>query len=77
MPRAACVRFAGSYAQAPLLYGRVLEWMGHTTTRICGPIRETYLRFGAEQHGYTLPPLVLAQGVADYETELQVPVQPV
>jgi len=38
-------------------------------------VRESYLRFGAQQRGYTLPPLMLADGVAEYETELQIPVQ--
>lgn len=74
-PRAACLRFAGSYAQAPRLYEHMLAWMDATGTRIAGPVRETYLRFGAEQRGYTLPPLLLADSVAEYETELQIPVQ--
>jgi DNA-binding transcriptional MerR regulator len=72
--QAACARFAGSYAQAPGLYERLLEWMDDTGMRISGPVRETYLRFGAAQRGYRLPPLMLAEGVADYVTELQVPV---
>jgi effector-binding domain-containing protein len=73
--RAACARFAGSYAQAPRLYGGMLGWLDAEGARICGPVRETYLRFGAQQYGYTLPPLMLADGVAEYETELQIPVQ--
>ena len=73
--RAACARFAGSYAQAPRLYGRMLGWLDAEGARICGPVRESYLRFGAQQRGYTLPPLMLADGVAEYETELQIPVQ--
>jgi DNA-binding transcriptional MerR regulator len=72
--QAACLRFAGSYAQAPGLYERMLEWMDGAGMRIAGPVRETYLRFGAAQRGYTLPPLMLADGVAEYETELQIPV---
>jgi len=73
--RAACLRFAGSYAQAPLLYERMLDWMDSARARIAGPVRETYLRFGAAQRGYALPPLLLASGVAEYETELQVPIR--
>ena len=73
--RAACARFAGSYAQAPRLYGHMLAWLDAEGARICGPVRESYLRFGAQQRGYTLPPLMLADGVAAYETELQIPVQ--
>ncbi|HXY76329.1 MAG TPA: MerR family transcriptional regulator [Steroidobacteraceae bacterium] len=71
--RAAVLRFAGSYAQAPRLYERLLEWMDQAGTQIGGAIRETYLRFGAEQEGYTLPAELLATRVADYETELQIP----
>jgi effector-binding domain-containing protein len=72
--RAACLRFSGSYEQAPLLYERMLDWLDSAGARIAGPIREAYLRFGADQKGYTLPPLVLANAVADYQTELQIPI---
>lgn len=72
--RAACVRFRGSYDQAPLLYERSLHWMQDAGTRIAGAIREVYLRFGAEEQGYTLAPRMLANVVDDYETELQIPI---
>jgi DNA-binding transcriptional MerR regulator len=72
--RAACVHFAGSYDQAPPLYELMLAWMEGAGMRIAGPIRETYLRFGAHQGGYTLPPHVLAGSDQEYETELQVPI---
>src|SRR5262249_20565874 len=73
VPRAACARFRGSYAQAPLLYESLLDWMSRTGTRIAGPVREVYLRFGAGQCGYTVPHPVLARCVADYSTALQTP----
>jgi hypothetical protein len=38
-----------------------------------GPIREAYLRFGADQIGYALPDRLLTRQVAQYRTELQVP----
>jgi DNA-binding transcriptional MerR regulator len=72
--RAAVVRFAGSYAQAPRVYERLLEWIDQAGTQIAGAIRETYLRFGADQDGYALPPEHIAKRVADYETELQIPI---
>ena len=72
--RAACARFSGAYGQAPLLYELLLEWMSDTGTRIAGAVREVYLRYGADQRGYTLPPRVLAHTEADYRTELQIPV---
>jgi effector-binding domain-containing protein len=67
------VRFAGSYAQAPPLYEGVLDWMEQAGARIAGPIRESYLRFGAGQRGYTLAPKVLAAEESKYRTELQIP----
>jgi hypothetical protein len=55
---------------------REVQRMFETTEqRIARPVRESYLRFGAEQRGYTLPPRLLASGVEEYETELQLPVQ--
>jgi DNA-binding transcriptional MerR regulator len=71
--RAACARFRGPYEQAPLLYESVLDWMSGTGTRIAGAIREVYLRYGADQRGYTLSPRVIAEREADYRTELQIP----
>jgi DNA-binding transcriptional MerR regulator/effector-binding domain-containing protein len=72
--RAACLRFAGSYDQAPRLYELMLDWMDSAGARIAGAIREAYLRFGANQIGYTLPPRVLATSVTQYQTELQIPI---
>jgi DNA-binding transcriptional MerR regulator len=72
--RAACARFSGAYRQAPLLYELLLDWMSDTGTRIAGAVREVYLRYGADQRGYTLPTRVLARSEADYRTELQIPV---
>jgi DNA-binding transcriptional MerR regulator len=71
--RAACTRFSGAYAQAPLIYDRLLEWMSGSGTRIAGAVREVYLRYGADQRGYRLPSRVLARSEAEYRTELQVP----
>jgi DNA-binding transcriptional MerR regulator len=71
--RAACLRFAGSYTQAPRCYELMLDWMDGGGRRIAGPIREVYLRFGAHQIGYTLSPPVIADCAAQYQTELQIP----
>jgi effector-binding domain-containing protein len=74
--RAACVRFRGSYEQAPTLLDLALHDMQGTEARIAGPIREVYLRFGADQRGYTLDPRFLVNNVAHYHTELQIPIKP-
>jgi DNA-binding transcriptional MerR regulator len=73
--RAACVRFCGSYEQAPILLEAALQGMQGTEARIAGPVREVYLRFGADQQGYTLDPRFLADDVAQYRTELQIPIR--
>jgi DNA-binding transcriptional MerR regulator len=74
--RAACVSFCGSYEQAPTLLEAALQGMQGTEIRIAGPIREVYLRFGADQQGYTLDPRFLVSNVTQYRTELQIPLKP-
>jgi DNA-binding transcriptional MerR regulator len=71
--RAACLRFSGTYDQGPFAYNIIRRWLESTGARTTGPLRETYLRFGADQVGYTAPMRQLAKTVADYRTELQVP----
>jgi effector-binding domain-containing protein len=71
--RAACLRFNGPYGQAPLLYQVLLDWMSDSRTRIAGAVREVYIRYGADQRGYTLPSRVLVRSEARYRTELQIP----
>ncbi len=72
--RAACVQFSGDYAQAPLLFDAALDSMHGSRARIIGPVREVYLRFGADQRGYTLDPRFLTDDVGQYRTELQIPI---
>jgi len=75
VPNAACVRFAGDYEQAPILFNAALDTLAATDARIAGPIREVYLRFGADQRGYRLHPRFLAGHAGQYRTELQIPVR--
>jgi hypothetical protein len=42
--------------------------------RIAEPVREVYVRFGADQDGYSLTAPMLASRTRDYETELQIPI---
>jgi DNA-binding transcriptional MerR regulator/effector-binding domain-containing protein len=72
--RAACLRFSGTYDQGPLAYNIIRRWMESAGAHATGPLRETYLRFDADQVGYTVPGRQLAKTVADYRTELQVPI---
>lgn len=73
-PRAACLTFSGSYDRAATTYIELRQWMKLTGTRAAGPLRETYLRFAADQRGYQLPERFLAREVAEYRTQLQVPI---
>jgi DNA-binding transcriptional MerR regulator len=72
--RAACLEFVGSYDQAPTAYKTILSWMQVTGARAVGPLRETYLRFGADQQGYRLPKRFVACSIGEYRTELQLPI---
>jgi hypothetical protein len=72
--RAACLEFVGSYDQAPTAYKTILSWMQITGARAVGPLRETYLRFGADQQGYRLPKRFVACSIGEYRTELQLPI---
>jgi DNA-binding transcriptional MerR regulator len=72
--RAACVRFNGEYEQAPVLFDATLECLHRRHERIAGPIREVYLRFGADQRGYALDPRCITSDPRLYRTELLIPV---
>jgi DNA-binding transcriptional MerR regulator len=73
-PRAACLPFSGSYARNRSAYAAITGWLSVNGVRAAGPLRETYLRFGADQLGYTLPKRMVTENVAEYRTLLQVPI---
>jgi DNA-binding transcriptional MerR regulator len=73
VPRMACTVHNGGYAGLPARLHSMLGWLERTGHRPAGPIREVYLRFGAEPQ-LDLPPAYLADEAADLVTELQVPV---
>jgi hypothetical protein len=72
-PSAACLSFQGSYDQVPCAVTVLENWIRITGARAAGPLRETYIQFGADQRGYRLPPTWLAAQEADFLTELQIP----
>lgn len=72
--RAASLEFSGSYERAPASYVAIEKWIGSRGARAVGPLRETYLRFGADPRGYQLPRQFLANSATDYRTALQVPI---
>jgi DNA-binding transcriptional MerR regulator len=71
--RAACLEFSGSYSGAPAAFQTIKQWLRIGGVRTAGPVRETYLRFGADQRGYQLPKRFIASTVSEFRTELQVP----
>jgi DNA-binding transcriptional MerR regulator len=73
-PRAACVTYCGNYDQTQSIYDAMLRWLDRSGLQICGPLREVYHRYGADQSKYKLPSRVLTTSSAEYVTELQVPV---
>ena len=77
VPKAACVVYTGSDEQwAPIGRG-LLAWLQRRRLAPAGPIRETFLRFGAQGcEGLDLPREYLAERTEDHVTEMQLPVQP-
>jgi effector-binding domain-containing protein len=72
--RAACLSYAGSYDQAPAVHDALRHWMTQTGARAAGPLRERYLRFGADQRGYSLPKRFISRNPSHNRTEMQIPV---
>ena len=72
---AACVVHSGSYATLYQAYNALLGWIEANDYRMAGPIREVYLRYGADGLGFDLPPTYLAEDSNQYVTELQLSVE--
>jgi len=73
-PRAVCAFFSGSYDKGGDASRAIDAWMSITGSRADGPLRESYIRFSADQRGYHLPARFLAKSETDFRTELQLPV---
>lgn len=77
MPRlsdVACVVHVGEYAQIYQAYNALLGWIEANGYRMSGPIREVYLRYGADSLDFELPSTYLAADPHAYVTELQLSV---
>ena len=73
-PSLACAMHTGSYESLPATLTALLRWIQAGEYAVDGPIREAYLRFGADLDGYSLPEGHIATSAVEYVTELQVPV---
>jgi effector-binding domain-containing protein len=72
----ACVVYTGSYSKTPEVLTSLMLWLQHHNYAIAGPLREVYLRFGADNvEALNLPTAFLADESASYVTELQLPVR--
>ena len=74
-PLAGSITYSGAYTQTRSLHARMVRWLRRSGLRACGPLREVYHRFGADQRGYRLPARRLAAGPEQFVTELQVPAE--
>jgi DNA-binding transcriptional MerR regulator len=71
----ACVVHVGEYADIYQAYNALLAWIEANDYRMTGPIREIYLRYGAEGLDFELPATYLANDKHEYVTELQISVE--
>ena len=73
----ACVVYTGSYDRLAEALHTLLIWVDTNAMTITGPLREVYLRFGADNLAeLQLPRAFLADTTALYVTEIQLPVAP-
>ena len=71
----ACAVHVGEYSGIYQAYNTLLAWIEANDYQMIGPIREVYLRYGADGLDFELPPTYLADDQHDYVTELQLSVQ--
>jgi DNA-binding transcriptional MerR regulator len=70
-----CVVHVGEYSDIYQAYNALLTWIEANSYRITGPIREVYLRYGADGLDFELPQTYLARDKHGYVTELQLTVE--
>lgn len=71
----ACVVHVGPYTSIDAAYHALFAWIEAHGYGIAGPLREVYLRFGADTTDYDLPAVHLTHTADAYVTELQLPVE--
>ena len=72
----ACVVYMGSYERNVEVLHALLNWTQTHHYQIAGPIREVYLRFGADDaEALRLPEAFLTDNWQSYVTELQLPIE--
>ncbi len=71
----ACAVHVGDYSEVYQAYNALLAWIEAHDYRMKGPIREVYLRYGADGLDFELPPTYLGNDKHEYVTELQLSVE--
>lgn len=71
----AYVVYVGDYSQIDEAYNALLNWIDGNGYQMKGPIREIYLKYGADELDFELPQTYLTQEANQYVTELQVMVE--
>ena len=70
----ACLVHVGEYSEIDQAYNSLLAWIEANGYRLVGPIREVYLRYGADGLDFELPVTYLGNDKNAYVTELQLSV---
>ena len=71
----ACVVHLGGYSTIYRAYNALLGWIESNYYQMVGPIREVYIRYGADGLDFDLPPTYLENDSNQYVTELQLSVE--
>lgn len=71
----ACVVHVGNYSEVYQAYNALSNWIETNGYQMTGPIREVYLRYGADDLGFELPSTHLEPDSNQYVTELQLTVE--
>jgi len=71
----ACVIHLGGYSTIDQAYNALLGWIDANHYQMAGPIREVYIRYGADGLNFALPQTYLANDSDQYVTELQLAVE--
>lgn len=71
----ACVVHVGNYLNVSQAYNALLNWIDSNGYQMKGPIREVYLKYGADDLGFELPQTYLEGDSNQYVTELQLMVE--
>jgi DNA-binding transcriptional MerR regulator len=71
----ACVVHTGEYREVYRAYNALLAWIEAHGYRMQGPVREVYLRYGADGLDFELPSTYLGNDQHEYVTELQCAVE--